>query len=487
MLFYFSLLSLRVKLKTVLSFASSRSFVFSFSRDFFFFFGFPSLVRNMVVTTSPSKAKFYEPEVPPMGSDIAEMPGKSSKKKSMRKVLKNPPKLEIIIKSAIKSSTSSTTSTPTLTKSALEGGGPVSFISIDVFTPTGPKRKTNFLPNFEFGDESNKSSGEQGGASTAAGGGRASFSELATRRKSTMAGGQSRSNSIFGLGAERRQSRNPSISVAGTTERGGSVSGPGGVGGGGAGAAPITITQEAPTSLPQEFIALVKSFRHVADAISTNPAVPLEESKHLSIEMNKLIRYLSSFLLQKYTEELQLEARKALGWAKGLSGTSSPQRSSKQGSPTGSLTSPAGAEAQLGPAALQMMHNILQMHLSVVRCDRASIFVPDARTGELISIVMVGSSATVKSIRVPQSQGVAGAVFQTGIGMNVINTGKVSENIFTRNVDNRTGYFSHSILCLPLRKKNSSQLFGVVMSLNKFPPHETAHPTPPTTHDGSPS
>jgi adenylate cyclase len=96
------------------------------------------------------------------------------------------------------------------------------------------------------------------------------------------------------------------------------------------------------------------------------------------------------------------------------------------------------------------------------KADRGSLFLHDDDTGELYSRVAQGIG--FHEIRIMDTDGVAGAVFQSGVG-EIVND-PYDDDRFNRNVDAETGYLTKSILCAAV-KNAKGQIIGVIEVLNK--------------------
>ena len=94
--------------------------------------------------------------------------------------------------------------------------------------------------------------------------------------------------------------------------------------------------------------------------------------------------------------------------------------------------------------------------------DRGTLFVNDPSTQELYSRVTVGGLK--REIRILNTTGIAGSVFQTGKGLLVKDVYKDSR--FNKTVDEQTGYRTRSIACAPIRTVRG-ELIGVVEVLNR--------------------
>jgi putative ABC transport system ATP-binding protein len=96
--------------------------------------------------------------------------------------------------------------------------------------------------------------------------------------------------------------------------------------------------------------------------------------------------------------------------------------------------------------------------------DRASLFLLDEERGELWSKVARDARGEPFEIRIPRSAGIAGAVVEQGRTENVPDA--YADPRFDRSTDERTGYRTRSILCVPL-KDREDRVFGVAQILNR--------------------
>ena len=96
----------------------------------------------------------------------------------------------------------------------------------------------------------------------------------------------------------------------------------------------------------------------------------------------------------------------------------------------------------------------------LLAADRVTLFVVDQKHRELWSKI----TEQEQEIRIPIGAGIAGRVAATGTGMNIPDA--YLEPLFNRAVDERTGYRTRSILCLPLTTAEG-KVFAVMQLLNK--------------------
>ncbi len=110
----------------------------------------------------------------------------------------------------------------------------------------------------------------------------------------------------------------------------------------------------------------------------------------------------------------------------------------------------------------EMLNVLVEITTREIHADRGTIFLNDAETGELYSRVAQGTFQ--REIRIINNTGIAGHVFTTGEGMIVHDAYK--DERFNRSVDEKTGYTTKSILCVPIRTMKG-EIIGAAQMLNK--------------------
>jgi adenylate cyclase len=132
------------------------------------------------------------------------------------------------------------------------------------------------------------------------------------------------------------------------------------------------------------------------------------------------------------------------------------------------------AHERLFPVLLEVMAAIADQNLdkllqtitrgasSVLEADRSTLFIVDRLKRQIWSKVAQGAGIT--EIRIPLGAGIAGQVAVTGEIINIKDA--YSDPRFNREVDKRTGYQTHSILCMPM-KDPDGRIIGVFQLLNK--------------------
>jgi len=98
----------------------------------------------------------------------------------------------------------------------------------------------------------------------------------------------------------------------------------------------------------------------------------------------------------------------------------------------------------------------------MLHAERSTLFLNDPKTNELWSQVGEGLGAT--EIRFPNHLGIAGTVFTTARSVNIPHA--YADLRFNPAFDKKTGFFTRSILCVPVVNKHG-EVIGVTQVLNK--------------------
>ena len=123
-----------------------------------------------------------------------------------------------------------------------------------------------------------------------------------------------------------------------------------------------------------------------------------------------------------------------------------------------SIVSDVTAEIDLGALLKRVMEEATRM----LNADRATLFLNDGKTNELFSRVAMGDG--IGEIRLPNTAGIAGSVFTSGKSMNIPYA--YADLRFNPSFDKQTGYFTRSILCVPVINKEG-KVIGCTQVLNK--------------------
>lgn len=116
------------------------------------------------------------------------------------------------------------------------------------------------------------------------------------------------------------------------------------------------------------------------------------------------------------------------------------------------------SELELGSLLTKVMGEATRM----LSAERSTLFLNDEKTGELFSRVAMGD--TLGEIRLPNHAGIAGAVFTSGETVNIPYA--YADLRFNPSFDKTTGFFTRSILCVPVTNKDG-KMIGVTQVLNK--------------------
>ncbi len=123
-----------------------------------------------------------------------------------------------------------------------------------------------------------------------------------------------------------------------------------------------------------------------------------------------------------------------------------------------SVVSDVTAEIDLSSLLKRVMEEATKM----LNADRATLFLNDEKTNELFSRVAMGEG--IGEIRLPNTAGIAGSVFSSGKTMNI--PFAYADLRFNPAFDKQTGYFTRSILCVPITNK-VGKVIGCTQVLNK--------------------
>lgn len=109
-----------------------------------------------------------------------------------------------------------------------------------------------------------------------------------------------------------------------------------------------------------------------------------------------------------------------------------------------------------------LLRRVMSEATRMLDAERSTLFINDERTDELFS--HVGEGLDAAEIRLPNTAGIAGSVFSTGRSMNIPYA--YADLRFNPDFDRRTGFFTRSILCVPVINK-AGRVIGVTQVLNK--------------------
>ncbi len=122
------------------------------------------------------------------------------------------------------------------------------------------------------------------------------------------------------------------------------------------------------------------------------------------------------------------------------------------------VVSEVSSELKLGPLLQKLIATVTQM----LDAERSTLFINDEKTKELFTEIGQGLGAT--QIRLPNTAGIAGTVFTSCESMNIPHA--YADLRFNPSFDRQTGFFTRSILCVPVINKKGKAI-GVTQVLNK--------------------
>jgi adenylate cyclase len=122
------------------------------------------------------------------------------------------------------------------------------------------------------------------------------------------------------------------------------------------------------------------------------------------------------------------------------------------------LVSDISAEFDLSRLLVRVVEETTKM----LGAERATVFMYDAATETLFSLLAAGGE--INEIRFPAHLGIAGAVFTGATSMNIPYA--YADLRFNPSFDRQTGFFTRSILCVPIINKDN-RVIGVTQVLNK--------------------
>eukprot|EP01135_Chromosphaera_perkinsii_P004850 Nk52_evm14s299 gene=Nk52_evmTU14s299 len=126
-----------------------------------------------------------------------------------------------------------------------------------------------------------------------------------------------------------------------------------------------------------------------------------------------------------------------------------------------------------------ILKKIMRHAVTLVSCERCSIFMVDKDSNELYSTVFdltddedgkedepdKEKKDKEKEIRFPIGRGIAGAVAQTGNSEIILDP--YGDSRFNSDIDKETGFLTRNILCMPIRNK-ANDIVGVAQLVNKI-------------------
>ena len=114
------------------------------------------------------------------------------------------------------------------------------------------------------------------------------------------------------------------------------------------------------------------------------------------------------------------------------------------------VVSEVSSELKLGPLLQKLIATITRM----LDAERSTLFINDEKTNELFTEIGEGLGST--QIRLPNSVDIAGTVFTTRESMNIPHA--YADLRFNPSFDRKTGFFTRSILCVPVINKDGKAI-----------------------------
>ncbi len=108
-----------------------------------------------------------------------------------------------------------------------------------------------------------------------------------------------------------------------------------------------------------------------------------------------------------------------------------------------------------------VLQHIMGEATKMLNAERSTLFLHDQKTNELFARIAQGNG--VGEIRLPSHLGIAGAVFTSNQSINIPHA--YADLRFNPAFDKKTGFFTRSILCVPVANKEG-QVIGVTQVLN---------------------
>lgn len=110
----------------------------------------------------------------------------------------------------------------------------------------------------------------------------------------------------------------------------------------------------------------------------------------------------------------------------------------------------------------RILQKVMSQATKMLNAERSTLFINDEKTNHLFS--QVGEGLGALQIRIPNHKGIAGTVFTSGKSVNIPYA--YADLRFSPETDKRTGFFTRSILCVPVVNKKGKTI-GVTQVLNK--------------------
>ncbi|MCT7948445.1 GAF domain-containing protein [Ancylothrix sp. C2] len=110
------------------------------------------------------------------------------------------------------------------------------------------------------------------------------------------------------------------------------------------------------------------------------------------------------------------------------------------------------------------LQSVMEQARDLMQADRSTLFLLSKESNELWTKVATTNSKNKVEIRITANKGIAGYVASTGQTLNI--TDAYQDPRFDPSTDQRTGYLTRTILCMPVYS-SSGDLIGVTQLINK--------------------
>lgn len=186
--------------------------------------------------------------------------------------------------------------------------------------------------------------------------------------------------------------------------------------------------------------------------------VPLRNLKGERIGVAQLLNKIEGAFTQNDLELLEATVEQAAIALESLHTVEGLERKRQQELEFLGVVSDISSELKLGPLLSKIIATITRM----LDAERSTLFINDEKTNELFT--MVGEGLGAAQIRLPNHLGIAGAVFTSRETINIPYA--YADLRFNPAFDRKTGFFTRSILCVPVLNKDGKRI-GVTQVLNK--------------------
>lgn len=122
----------------------------------------------------------------------------------------------------------------------------------------------------------------------------------------------------------------------------------------------------------------------------------------------------------------------------------------------------AGRRVAAGETLDEMLQVLVELASDLLEVERTTVFLHDPKMGELYARIAQGDPPI--RIRILDSEGIAGFVFQSGKGAVIEDA--YADDRFNPEIDRQTGFLTRNLITVPIRNARD-KVIGVVQALNK--------------------